>query len=228
MEITNSDWLFLTGGCESLGASTDPVFPWLSPPCSSQDSANRSSRVISSYLPEGKGWTDHKAHPGSLLGGPGDPTESGEVKNLILLYLIYIHNHESNGPFPWNMLVTFTYAYRPCWLANAIELCTKQRRKCICVMQPLAVFKTARCFLIFANQFSWSIFTGPSRSRCYLCSFQMRMWFAHGQTHDKPSVSLLVMRCMILEPFPGVVRMRVYRFTWNLHGLKVMMIESFP
>ena len=31
-----------------------------------------------------------------------------------------------NGPFPWNMLITFTHEYRPCWLANTIELCTKR------------------------------------------------------------------------------------------------------
>ena len=55
-----------------------------------------------------------------------------------------------NGPFPWNMLITFTY--RPCWLANAIELCTKQTRNRVCVMHPLAVYKTARCSLILPTK----------------------------------------------------------------------------
>ena len=40
------------------------------------------------------------------------------------------------------MLITFTHAYRPCWLANAIELCTKQTCNHVCVTQPLAMYKT--------------------------------------------------------------------------------------
>ena len=36
------------------------------------------------------------------------------------------------------MPTTFTHAYRPYWLANAIELCTKQTHNCVCVTQPLA------------------------------------------------------------------------------------------
>ena len=50
------------------------------------------------------------------------------------------------------MLITFTHAYRPCWLANAIELCTKQTRNCVCVTHPLAVYKTARCSLILPTK----------------------------------------------------------------------------
>ena len=50
------------------------------------------------------------------------------------------------------MLITFTHAYRPCWLANTIELCTKQTRNRVCVTHPLAVYKTARCSLILTNK----------------------------------------------------------------------------
>ena len=50
------------------------------------------------------------------------------------------------------MLITFTHAYRPCWLANAIELCTKQTRSRVCVTHPLAAYKTARCSLILATK----------------------------------------------------------------------------
>ena len=50
------------------------------------------------------------------------------------------------------MLITFTHAYRPCWLANAIELCTKQTRNRVCVTHPLAVYKTARCSLILLTK----------------------------------------------------------------------------
>ena len=57
-----------------------------------------------------------------------------------------------NGPFPWNMLIAFTHAYRPCWLANAIELCTKQTRNRVFVTNPLAVYKTARCYLILPTK----------------------------------------------------------------------------
>ena len=52
------------------------------------------------------------------------------------------------GPFPWNILITFTHTHRPYWLANIIELCNKQTRNCVCVTQPLAVYKTAQCSLI--------------------------------------------------------------------------------
>ena len=58
----------------------------------------------------------------------------------------------TNGPFPWNMLMTFTHAYRPCWLANAIELYTKQTRNRVCVTHPLAVYKPARCSLILPTK----------------------------------------------------------------------------
>ena len=57
-----------------------------------------------------------------------------------------------NGPFPWNMLITFTHAYRPCWLVNAKELCTKQTRSRVCVTHPLAMHKTARCSLILPTK----------------------------------------------------------------------------
>ena len=51
---------------------------------------------------------------------------------------------DGNGPFPWNMLITltFTHAYRPYWLANAIELCTKQTCNHVCATHPLPVYKT--------------------------------------------------------------------------------------
>ena len=39
------------------------------------------------------------------------------------------------------MPITFTHAYRPYWLANAIKRCTEQTHKCVCVMQPFAVTK---------------------------------------------------------------------------------------
>ena len=39
------------------------------------------------------------------------------------------------------MLITFTHAYIPCWLANAIELCTKQTHNRVCVTHPLPVYK---------------------------------------------------------------------------------------
>ena len=64
---------------------------------------------------------------------------------ILYVYLI-------NGPFPWNMLITFTHAYRPCWLANAIELCTEQTRNRICVTQPLVVYKTVRRSLILPTK----------------------------------------------------------------------------
>ena len=50
------------------------------------------------------------------------------------------------------MLITFTHAYRPYWLANAIELCTKQTRNRVCVTQPLAMYKTARFSLILPTK----------------------------------------------------------------------------
>lgn len=55
-------------------------------------------------------------------------------------------------PFHENMLITFTHSYRPCWLENAIEMCNKQTLNRVCVTQQLAVYKTSRSFLIFANQ----------------------------------------------------------------------------
>ena len=50
------------------------------------------------------------------------------------------------------MLITFTHAYRPCWLANTIELCTKQLRNRVYVTHPLAVYKTVRCSLILPTK----------------------------------------------------------------------------
>ena len=60
--------------------------------------------------------------------------------------------HGGNGPFSWNMLITFTDAYIPCWLANTIELCTKQTRNRVCAMHPLAVYKMARYSLFLPNK----------------------------------------------------------------------------
>ena len=52
----------------------------------------------------------------------------------------------------WNMLITFTHAYISYWLANAIELCTKQTHNRVCVTNPLAVYKTARYSLILSTK----------------------------------------------------------------------------
>ena len=75
-----------------------------------------------------------------------------------LLFDAYVWIHQvrilvfDNGPFPWHMLITFMHAYRPCWLANAIELCTEQTGNRICVTQPLVMYKTARCSLILPTK----------------------------------------------------------------------------
>jgi hypothetical protein len=50
------------------------------------------------------------------------------------------------------MLITFTHAYRPCWLAIAIELCTKQTRNRVCVTQPLAMYTKAGFSLILPTK----------------------------------------------------------------------------
>ena len=57
-----------------------------------------------------------------------------------------------SGPFPWNMIITFTHVYKPCWLSNAIELCTKQTRNGACVTHPLAVYKTAQYSFILPTK----------------------------------------------------------------------------
>lgn len=91
-----------------------------------------------------------------------------------------------NGPFPWNMLITFTHAYRPCWLANAIELCTKQTRNRVCVTHPLAVYKTARCSLILPNKndsahvfMKWTISWKGSIHEPSLCDVRCYGLFVH-------------------------------------------------
>ena len=90
-----------------------------------------------------------------------------------------------NGPFPWNIIITFTHAYRPCWLANDIELCTKQTRNRVCATQTLAVYKTARCSLILPTKkllptsyvlfffffYKHTKFTTASHSQC------LKPWF---------------------------------------------------
>ena len=72
-------------------------------------------------------------------------TPEGGIRVSLLTRTKFLQGPFANGPFPWNMLITFTHADRPCFLANAIELCTKQMRNRICVTRPLAVYKTARC-----------------------------------------------------------------------------------
>ena len=45
---------------------------------------------------------------------------------------------------PWKMVITFTYAYRPYWMANTIEMALSRRT----FAQPLATSKTAQFLLI--------------------------------------------------------------------------------
>ena len=77
-----------------------------------------------------------------------------KVLNCVIHSKWDLQQWEYNGSFPWNMLMTFMHAYRPCWLANTIELCTKQTRYCVCVTHPLAVYKTAPCSLILPTKTS--------------------------------------------------------------------------
>ena len=54
--------------------------------------------------------------------------------------------HNFNRPFYWNMPFVFMHAYRPYWLASAVEMCTKQTHNR--VTPALAAYKTGWYSLI--------------------------------------------------------------------------------
>ena len=121
------------------------------------------------------------------------------------------------------MLITFTHAYRPCWLANAIELCTKQTRNRVCVMHPLAVYKTGRCSLILPTKtlvrrryVQFTYFMG----RVYSTEQNTSFFFARKlETKDSPGL------CFKWKQIIRSIRKEQNHVLFVLEGVKWVMFQ---